>query len=118
VENGVIAAVNTVVYFEDEIRGYNTGAVSHRPGLENFSGTTLKVRACSSTASVLRRALPRTNRERGAERVVFATRSPERTDGHREIPVRLPEQPISIVSLGDAAKWLPRGARGVSTPAS
>ena len=101
----VINAVNTVVYFEDEIQGYNTDAAGTALALENFSGTTLEgARVFIYGIGASARAAAYGLLGRGAEHVVFATRSPEKGPMVIEkFQFAFPEQPISIVSLGDAA---------------
>ncbi len=100
----VINAVNTVAYFDDEIQGYNTDAVGTANALENFTDVALEgSRALIYGIGASARAAAYGLMERGAERVVFATRSPEKGPMVVEkFQFAFPEQPISILALGEA----------------
>lgn len=106
----VINAVNTVVFYEDEIQGYNTDASGTAIALENFADVPLEsVRAFVYGMGASARAAAYGMLERGAERVVFATRSPEKAPMVIErFQFAFPEQPVQIVTLGDAGDLVAR----------
>ena len=106
----VINAVNTVVFYEDEIQGYNTDAAGTALAIENFSDIPLEgVRAFVFGMGASARAAAYGMLERGAERVVFATRSPEKAPMVMErFQFAFPEQPVHIVTLGDAGNLAAR----------
>ncbi len=101
----VINAVNTVVYLEDEIQGYNTDAAGTAMALETFAGVALEgARAFVFGVGASARAAAYGLLERGAERVVLAGRSLDNAPMIVErFQFAFPEQPVSIVSLVDAA---------------
>ena len=101
----VINAVNTVAYFDDEIQGYNTDAAGTAIALETFTDVALEgSRALIYGIGASARAAAYGLMERGAARVVFATRSPEKGPMVVEkFQFAFPEQPISVVALGDAS---------------
>jgi shikimate dehydrogenase len=106
----VINAVNTVVFYEDEIQGYNTDAAGTALAIENFSDVPLEgARAFVFGMGASARAAAYGMLERGAERVVFATRSPEKAPMVVErFQFSFPEQPVHIVTLADAGDLVAR----------
>jgi len=100
----VINAVNTVVFYDEEIQGYNTDAAGTAIALENFAGISLEgagvfIYGMGGSARAAAYGLL----ERGAERVVFATRSPEKGPMVVErFQFAFPEQSGAVVSMGDA----------------
>ncbi len=101
----VINAVNTVVYLEDEIQGYNTDAVGTATALEHFAAVQVEgARALIYGIGASARAAAYGILERGAERVVFATRSPENGPMVLErFQFAFPEQSVSVVTLDERA---------------
>jgi shikimate dehydrogenase len=99
----VINAVNTVVFYEDEIQGYNTDAVGTAIALETFAGVQLEgARAFIYGSGGSARAAAYGLLERGAERIVFGTRSLEKGPMVIEkFQFAFPEQAIEYVLLGD-----------------
>jgi shikimate dehydrogenase len=106
----VINAVNTVVFYEDEIQGYNTDAAGTALAIENFSDVPLEgARAFVFGMGASARAAAYGMLERGAERVVFATRSPEKAPMVVErFQFSFPEQSVHIVTLADAGDLVAR----------
>lgn len=101
----VINAVNTVVFYEDEIQGYNTDAVGTATALESFAGVPLEgVRAFIYGIGASARAAAYGVLERGAKSVVFATRSPEKGPMVIErFQFAFPEQSVSFMTIGEAS---------------
>ncbi|MCI0451357.1 MAG: shikimate dehydrogenase [Candidatus Latescibacteria bacterium] len=108
----VINAVNTLVYLEDEIQGYNTDAVGTANALEHFAGVQLEgARAFVYGMGGSARAAAYGLLERGAERIVFAARSVENGPMVLErFQFAFPEQPVSIVALDEAGASARRDA--------
>jgi shikimate dehydrogenase len=108
----VINAVNTVVYLEEEIQGYNTDAVGTANALEHFAGVQLDgVRALVYGIGASARAAAYGLLERGAERVVFAARSPENGPMVLErFQFAFPEQSVGIITLDEAGAHARRDA--------
>jgi shikimate dehydrogenase len=106
----VINAVNTVVFYEDEIQGYNTDAVGTAMALEHFAGVPLEgVRAFIFGIGASARAAAYGLLERGAERVVFATRSPENGPMVMErFQFAFPEQSVTFMTIGEAGELVAR----------
>lgn len=101
----VINAVNTVAFFDDEIQGYNTDAAGTAIALENFTDLALEgSRAFIYGIGASARAAAYGLLERGAARVVFATRSPEKGPMVVEkFQFAFPEQPVTVLALADAS---------------
>ncbi len=108
----VINAVNTVLFYDDEIQGYNTDASGTTIALETFAGISLDgVNALVYGIGASARAAAYGLLERGAARVVFATRSPEKGPMVIErFQYAFPEQSIAVVALGDASLGARRDA--------
>jgi shikimate dehydrogenase len=106
----VINAVNTLVFYEDEIQGYNTDASGTATALATFADVPLEgVRAFVFGMGASARAAAYGMLERGAERVVFATRSPEKAPMVIErFQFAFPEQPVHVVALGEAGDLVAR----------
>ena len=88
----VINAVNTVAYFDDEIQGYNTDAAGTAIALETFCrrGAGRIARAHLRHRCVGARGGVRIDGARRRARCVRDALSGERTDGGREVSVRVP----------------------------
>jgi shikimate dehydrogenase len=102
----VINAINTVVFEDDEIRGYNTDAAGTATALEQFAGVSLDGArafvygiggaACAAAYGLLMC---------GAHDVVFATRSPEKAAMVIErFRFAFPNQSVAMVLLNDSAQ--------------
>lgn len=97
----VINAINTVVFYDDEVQGYNTDAAGTALALERFTDVSMEgMRAFIYGMGASARAAAYGLLERGAERIVFATRSPEKGPMTIErFQFAFPEQSIAIVTL-------------------
>lgn len=106
----VINAVNTVVFYDDEIQGYNTDAAGTAIALERFAGIAMEgIRAFVYGVGGSARAAAYGLLERGAASVVFTTRSPEKGPMVVErFQFAFPEQPVSVVSLTEASSLVAR----------
>ncbi len=108
----VINAVNTMVFYDDEIQGYNTDASGTAIALEQFAGTTLE----GSSAFIYgiggsARAAAYGLLERGASRIVFATRSRDKGPMVLErFQFAFPEQSLAVVTLDPAGQSARREA--------
>lgn len=108
----VINAINTLVYYDDEIQGFNTDAAGTAIALEQFAGMSL------DGAHVLIYGMGGSARaaaygvlERGAERVVFVARSPEKGGMVIErFAYAFPRQSMAVVSLDASSADLRRDA--------
>jgi shikimate dehydrogenase len=111
-EVDVINAVNTVVFDDEEIRGYNTDATGTATALERFAEIPIDgKRALIYGAGAAARAAAYGLLERGAERVVFAARSPDRAAMMIDrFHFAFPEQSVQIVALDDVSQASERRA--------
>jgi shikimate dehydrogenase len=109
-EAEIINAVNTVLFFDDEIQGFNTDAPGTAIALEMFSeapleGGSVFVYGMGGSARAAAYGLL----ERGAERVTFGARSTEKGPMVLErFHFAFPEQEVDVVKLGDVADMVPR----------
>ncbi|HEU4929106.1 MAG TPA: shikimate dehydrogenase [Candidatus Krumholzibacteria bacterium] len=108
----VINAVNTMVFYDDETQGFNTDAAGTAIALEQFAGISLDgIHALIYGMGGSARAAAYGLLERGAERVVFVTRSPEKGDMVIErFAYAFPRQSMAVVSLDASSADIRRDA--------
>jgi shikimate dehydrogenase len=109
-EAEIINAVNTVLFFDDEIQGFNTDAPGTAIALETFTdapieGARVFVYGMGGSARAAAYGLL----ERGAERVTFAVRSAEKGPMVMErFEFAFPEQEVDVVRMGGVEDIVPR----------
>jgi len=98
----LVHAVNTLVFYDDEIHGYNTDAPGTVIALEEFADVTIE----QNTAFIFgaggsARAAAYGLLERGVDRLTFGVRTPERVEMVIDnFTYAFPEQHIEYVILG------------------
>jgi len=96
-------AVNTIVFLDGEVHGFNTDAPGTATALEMFGDVSLEgkssfIYGCGGSARAAAYGLL----ERGVERVVFGVRSPEKAEMVVErYRFAFPEQQVDMVPLLD-----------------
>lgn len=109
-EAEIINAVNTVLFFDDEIQGFNTDAPGTAIALETFSdaqleGSSVFVYGMGGSGRAAAYGLL----ERGAERVTFAVRDDSSGPLVLErFQFAFPEQEVDVVRIGAAEDMVPR----------
>lgn len=105
-EAEIINAANTVIFYEDEIQGYNTDAQGTAIALEAFADTRIDgTHAFIFGLGASARAAAYGLLARGAERVTFGARTP--ANGPMAVDrfaYAFPEQTVDVVALGDASE--------------
>lgn len=109
-EAEIINAVNTVLFFDDEIQGFNTDAPGTAIALETFTdapieGSRVFIYGLGGSARAAAYGLL----ERGAEHVTFAVRSPENGPLALErFEYAFPEQEVDVVKFSGPDDLVPR----------
>jgi shikimate dehydrogenase len=109
-EAEIINAVNTVLFFDDEIQGFNTDAPGTAIALELFTDVSLEgSRAFVYGLGGSARAAAYGLLERGAERVTFGVRNAEKGPLVLErFEFAFPEQEVDVVKLSGPEDLVPR----------
>jgi shikimate dehydrogenase len=109
-EAEIINAVNTVMFFDNEIQGFNTDAPGTAIALETFTDAPIEgARAFVYGIGGSARAAAYGLLERGAERVTFGARSPEKGPLVLErFQYAFPEQEVDVVRLAAPEDLVPR----------
>lgn len=109
-EAEIINAVNTVLFFDDEIQGFNTDAPGTAIALEVFTDAPVEgARAFIYGMGGSARAAAYGLLERGAERITFASRSVEKGPLVLErFQYAFPEQEVDVVKIAGVDDIIPR----------
>lgn len=109
-EAEIINAVNTVMFFDDEIQGFNTDAPGTAIALETFTGMALEgARGLVYGMGGSGRAAAYGLLERGAERVTFAVRDVSKGPMILErFHYAFPEQDVDVVHASGIEDIMPR----------